>query len=86
MRLPGRFIDLLLISVGFALALFVYDVAFEGGLGLKGTILGTGASVIAFWAATEMRDGTRQEPLTDGSSSSNGSAWARGSICCFMPF
>jgi hypothetical protein len=64
MRLPGRFIDLLLISVGFALALFVYDVAFEGGLGLKGTILGTGASVIAFWAATEMRDGTRQEPLT----------------------
>jgi len=37
---------------------------FRGGLGLKGTILGTGASVIAFWAATEMRDGTRQEPLT----------------------
>jgi len=64
MRLPGIFVDLLLISVGFALALGVYNVAFEGGLGARGTALSSVASVIAFWAAMEMRDGMGPAPVT----------------------
>ena len=64
MRLPGRFFDLLLISVGFAFALVVYYVAFEGGLGARGTVLSTGASVIAFWVAIEMRRGMGEAPVT----------------------
>jgi lipopolysaccharide/colanic/teichoic acid biosynthesis glycosyltransferase len=64
MRLPDRFVDFLLISVGFAFALLVYNSFFAGGLGIRGMLLGTGASVLAFWATVEVRTGNGQARLT----------------------
>ncbi len=63
MRRSGRVIDLLLITAGFAIALVVYSLIFAGGLGVRGTLLGAGSSVIAFWVAIEMRGGTGEEPV-----------------------
>jgi lipopolysaccharide/colanic/teichoic acid biosynthesis glycosyltransferase len=64
MRLPDRLIDFLLISLGFAFALVVYSIFFDGGLGVREMIFGSGASVLAFWTAVEMRSGLGREPLT----------------------
>lgn len=60
MRASDRFIDLLLVVAGFAAALVVYNSVFEGGLDVRETILGSGASVLAFWAAVEVRAGSGQ--------------------------
>jgi lipopolysaccharide/colanic/teichoic acid biosynthesis glycosyltransferase len=62
MRAPGKFVDFLLISIGFAGALVVYNAFFQGGLSFYETMLGSGASVLAFWAAVELKNGGVQEP------------------------
>jgi lipopolysaccharide/colanic/teichoic acid biosynthesis glycosyltransferase len=56
MRPRDRFFNLLLICAGFAVALFVYNTFFQGGLTPKEMLAGSGASVLAFWAATEWRN------------------------------
>ena len=63
MRAAGKFVDFLLISLGFVGALAVYNTFFQGGLGVYETMLGTGASVLAFWAAVEFRNGSIEEPV-----------------------
>ncbi len=64
MRAIDRFIDLLLISLGFAIALVLYSMFFLGGLSVYETILGSTASALAFWAAIEMNKGGGYAPAT----------------------
>jgi lipopolysaccharide/colanic/teichoic acid biosynthesis glycosyltransferase len=62
MRASDRLIDLLLISIGFAVALLVYNTYFVGGLSREEMMLGSGSSVLAFWAAVELKKGSSPEP------------------------
>jgi len=64
MRPRDRLINLMLISAGFAVALFVYNTLFVGGLTWSETFLTSGASVLAFWAATELRSSAGEESPT----------------------
>jgi lipopolysaccharide/colanic/teichoic acid biosynthesis glycosyltransferase len=64
MRLPDRFVDLLLISVGFAVALLAYNGLVEGGLGVGGMVLSTVVSVLAFWTTVEIKTGGGRGRLT----------------------
>ncbi len=62
MRLPKRIIDLLLIAAGFGAALLIHNYVFHGGLGVYGALAGLGTSIIAFWVAIELRNGSGNEP------------------------
>jgi lipopolysaccharide/colanic/teichoic acid biosynthesis glycosyltransferase len=58
MRVPDSFVDFLLISIGFGSALLVYNTFFQGGLSAQEMVFGSGASVVAFWAAVELKSGS----------------------------
>ncbi|MDE3196945.1 MAG: sugar transferase [Acidobacteriota bacterium] len=57
MRLPEKLLDLLLITFGFVSALLIYNTLFLGGLKPYEMALGSGVSVLAFWAAVELSRG-----------------------------
>jgi lipopolysaccharide/colanic/teichoic acid biosynthesis glycosyltransferase len=61
MRARDRFIDFVLICIGFAGALLVYNTLFLGGLSIREMLLGSGVSVLAFWAALELKKGASPE-------------------------
>jgi len=73
MRTLNRFIDLLLVIVGFAAAYLIYDAFFLGGLSAREAITGSGESVLAFWAAVEFRNSSGSQPAN----------WWIGFIECF---
>lgn len=50
----------MLIGTGFLAALLIYNTLLGGGLGPKGMLAGSGASILAFWIAAELRSGTRE--------------------------
>jgi lipopolysaccharide/colanic/teichoic acid biosynthesis glycosyltransferase len=56
MRTGDRVINFLLISAGFAGALFVYNTLFQGGLSASETLITSVTSILAFWAAIEVRN------------------------------
>jgi lipopolysaccharide/colanic/teichoic acid biosynthesis glycosyltransferase len=56
MRALDRIINFLLISAGFAGALIVYNTFFRGGLSTNEVQLVLGTSILAFWAAIEIRN------------------------------
>jgi lipopolysaccharide/colanic/teichoic acid biosynthesis glycosyltransferase len=62
MRTRDRFIDLLLVIIGFTAAYFLYTAFIRGGLGDREAIAGSGESVLAFWAAVEFRNGSGSQP------------------------
>ncbi len=64
MRVRDSLINFLLISAGFAAALVVYNNFFAGGLTSSEMLLTSGASILAFWAATELRNDPVQESAT----------------------
>lgn len=64
MRPIDRFIDLLLVIIGFAAAYFIYYAFFRGGLGAREAIAGSGESVLAFWAAVEIRNSGGSQPTS----------------------
>lgn len=64
MRARDSLINFLLISAGFAAALLVYNSFFAGGLSASEMLLTSGASVLAFWAATELRNDANLESAT----------------------
>jgi lipopolysaccharide/colanic/teichoic acid biosynthesis glycosyltransferase len=55
MRTLDRLIDLLLVTIGFAAAYFIYTAFFQSGLGANEAIAGSAESVLAFWAAVELK-------------------------------
>jgi lipopolysaccharide/colanic/teichoic acid biosynthesis glycosyltransferase len=62
MRTRDRFIDLLLVTIGFTAAYFIYHAFILGGLGDREAIAGSAESVLAFWAAVEFRSGSGSQP------------------------
>ena len=64
MRPRDRFINLLLICAGFAAAVLAYNILFQGGLSVYEVLTGSGASVLAFWVATEWRNNDGMEPAS----------------------
>jgi lipopolysaccharide/colanic/teichoic acid biosynthesis glycosyltransferase len=62
MRALDRLIDLLLVTIGFAAAYLIYNAFFLGGLGTYEVIAGSGASVLAFWAAVELKNSSGYDP------------------------
>jgi len=64
MRPAESLVDFLLITVGFASALLIYDTAFQGGLSPYEMVLGSGVSIFGFWAAVELRRGNDAGSLT----------------------
>jgi lipopolysaccharide/colanic/teichoic acid biosynthesis glycosyltransferase len=51
-----RLVDLLLITVSFALALLLYNVLLQGGLTPQEMLIGFGSSVLGFWLAIQLKD------------------------------
>ncbi|MGA2715699.1 MAG: sugar transferase [Bryobacteraceae bacterium] len=64
MRALDRFIDLLLVIAGFAAAYLIYITLFRGGLSANEVIAGSGVSVLAFWAAVELRNSSGYDPAS----------------------
>ncbi len=56
MRTRDRLIDFLLVTIGFGAAYLIYSVLFKGGLSAREAMAGSGESVLAFWAAVEIRN------------------------------
>src|ERR1035437_9957609 len=64
MRATHIFIDLLLVTVGFAVAYLIYSTFLHGGLSTYEVIAGSGSSVLAFWAAVELKKSGGDEAVT----------------------
>jgi len=64
MRATQAFIDLLLVAVGFAAAYLIYSALLQGGLSTYEVFLGSGSSVLAFWAAVELKRSDGNEDAT----------------------
>ncbi len=64
MRPLDRLIDFLLICLGFAAAVLAYNTLYQGGLSLYEVLTGSGASILAFWIATEWRNNDGMEPIS----------------------
>jgi lipopolysaccharide/colanic/teichoic acid biosynthesis glycosyltransferase len=61
MRTQDRVVNFLLISTGFLGALFVYNTLFNGGLSPSETLITCVTSILAFWAAIEVRNSVGYE-------------------------
>jgi lipopolysaccharide/colanic/teichoic acid biosynthesis glycosyltransferase len=61
MRTRDRVVNFLLISAGFVIALLVYNTLFNGGLNPNETLLTLATSILAFWAAVEVRNSLSYE-------------------------
>ena len=64
MRPADGLIDFTLITVGFVSALLIYDTVLQSGLSPYEMVLGSGVSILAFWAAVELRRGNDSGSLT----------------------
>ena len=64
MRALDRLIDLLLVTAGFAGAFLIYSTFFRGGLSASEVIAGSGVSILAFWAAVELKNRGAYEQST----------------------
>lgn len=64
MRARDGLIDFLLVTIGFAAADLIYAALFRGGLSPSELLAGSGASVLAFWAAVELKNSAGYDPGT----------------------
>lgn len=64
MRALDRLIDLFLVTAGFTGAFLIYATFFRGGLSASEAIAESGVSILAFWAAVELKNRGAYEQST----------------------